>query len=153
VAALVAFAPVQRGRIVDGYVLLGGGLLLLALVRATGSGGADGPSRFDRALRRRPPTADRPRDLARIERAVVLARSSSFDVHVRVRPHLREIAAHRLASRRGLDLDSGSPEVRALLGPGLWELVRPDRPPPHDRFAPGLPLADVRAALDALERI
>jgi hypothetical protein len=134
-------------------VLLVGGLLLLALVRATAGGDPEGPSRFEGALRRPEPSVDRPRDLAKIEREVVLGGSSSFDFHVRVRPHLREIAAHRLASRRGLDLDSGSPEVRALLGPELWELVRPDRQPPHDRFAPGLPLDRLRHAVDTLEEV
>ncbi|MET0607959.1 MAG: hypothetical protein ABW045_04315, partial [Gaiellaceae bacterium] len=91
--------------------------------------------------------------LAKLEREVVLASGTSFDVHFRLRPVLREIAVHRLASRRGLTLDSGSPEVRTLVGDELWEVVRPDREPPDDRFGPGLPLARLRLALDRLESI
>jgi hypothetical protein len=39
------------------------------------------------------------------------------------------------------------------VGPETWELVRGDRPPPNDRHAAGVALADVRAAVDRLEQI
>jgi hypothetical protein len=103
-------------------------------------------------LRRRRASA-RPRELAKLEREVVLGTATAFDVHMRLRPLLREIAAHRLASRRGLDLDTGSGAVRAALGEDVWRLVRPGVEPPDDRFAPGLPLPALRTALDTLERI
>jgi hypothetical protein len=154
VLTLLAATSVPRTRVVDGYVLFVGGLVLLGLVRATrAAGGDDEGSLYERALRSRARPAARPRELQRLEREVVLAAASSFDLHVRVRPVLREIAAHRLATRRGTDLDAGSAETRAALGEELWELVRPDRVPPDDRFAPGLSLGGQRAALDALERI
>lgn len=82
---------------------------------------------------------------------VVLATVNAFDLHLRLRPRLQAIAEHRLASRRGLRLDS--PEARELLGEELWELLRPEREPPGDRFAPGLSLAGQRAALDRIEKI
>ncbi|MGH3102923.1 MAG: hypothetical protein ACRDN6_02350 [Gaiellaceae bacterium] len=135
-------------------MLFVGGLLLVGLVRATSAAGhADERSLYERALRRRHRSPERPRELAKIEREVVLSAASSFDVHFRLRPILREVAAHRLASRRGADLDAGSPETRAVLGDELWELVRPDCEAPDDRFAPGLPLARLRGVLDRLERI
>jgi hypothetical protein len=46
-----------------------------------------------------------------------------------------------------------SPESRRLLGEEVWELVRPDREPPDDRFAPGLPYEAQSAALDRVEKI
>ena len=153
-AVLAAVFPLPRGRLLDGYVLFVGGLLLLSLVRATqaAGAGADG-SLYERALRHRRFGVERPPELERLEREVVLAGANAFDVHVRVRPSLREIAAHRLESRRGLDLDRGAPETRALLGDDLWELVRPGRPAPGDRSAPGIPLERLRAYVDRLERL
>jgi hypothetical protein len=153
VAVLIAVTTVPRTRLADGYVLFVGGLLLVGLVRATSAAGAsEEASVYERALRRRGRAPARPSELARIEREVVLASTSSFDVHYRLRPILREVAAHRLAGR-GIDLDAGAPETRALLGEDVWELVRPDREPPDDRFGPGLPLSRLRTTLDTLERI
>jgi len=152
VVALAADVP--RGHLVDAYVLFVGALVLLGLVRATAaSAPSQGGSTFDAARRARPRSPERPPELAKLEREVVLASTSAFDVHFRLRPLLRDVAEHRLASRRGLDLGSGSASVRGALGPELWEIVRPDRPPPRERLAPGLPLPRLRAALDVLERI
>jgi hypothetical protein len=155
VAGLMLFSSLPQERLLGGYILFVGGLILLGLVEVT-RGGA-GPRRlspYERALERRRPIAARPPDLARLEREVELAAAGSFDLHFRLRPALREVAAHRLASRYGVELDSGSPEVRAALGEELWEIVRPDRRPPVDRgFGPGLALPRLRAALDTLERI
>jgi hypothetical protein len=66
---------------------------------------------------------------------------------------LREVATHRLATRRGIGLDDDPKEARAILGDEAWELVRADLPPPADRLGPGRPLADLRATVAALERI
>lgn len=154
VALVIAFAGVPRERVIDGYVLFVGSLLLLALVRATRlAGETDEHSIYERALRRRERPPERPRELAKLEREVSLAAGTSFDLHYRLRPVLREVAAHRLATRRGLALDAASPEAAAVLGDEVWEIVRPDRVPPHDRFATGLPLARLRAVLDRLERV
>lgn len=151
---LLVTTTVPPERVLDGYVLFVGGLVMLGLVHATRTAAAgDDESAFERALRPRRRSPLRPRDLEKLEREVVLASGSAFDVHFRLRPLLRQIAAHRLASRRGADLDAGSDETRAALGEELWEILRPDRPPPHNRYGPGLPLGRVRAAVDAIERI
>jgi hypothetical protein len=146
--------PVPRDRFLDGYLLFVGGLLLIGLARTTSRAGtAEGPSPYEAALRRRPRAPGRLRELARLEREVGLGIANAFDLHVRVRPHLRLIAAHRLETRRGLRLDDGSPATRALLGDETWELLRPDRQPPDDRLAPGLPLPRLRAAVERLEEV
>ena len=44
-------------------------------------------------------------------------------------------------------------EARALLGPDLWELLRPDRPAPDDRTAAGISLVAVERMVDDLERL
>jgi hypothetical protein len=151
---LLAFHPVRPGLVLDGYVLVLGALGLTALVRATRQAQpAGGASAFERALRPTEPEAKRPAELARLEREVTLARGSAFYLHVRLCPVLREIAAERLRERRGVDLAARPEAARAALAEPLWELVRPDRDTPEDRDAPGLPLARLREAVDALERI
>lgn len=154
VGVLLVYSSVPAHRLLDGYLLFLGSLLLLALVRATNlAGRAEEASLYEIALSRHERRPERPQALEKLERAVALAAVSSFDVHLRLRPVLREIAAHRLAEQRGSDLDRGSPEVREALGDELWDLVRPDREPPDDRFGPGLPLARLSRALERLERI
>ena len=148
------FYPVPAGRAVDAYLLFLGALVAFALVQATREASpAEAESEYERALRRRRRRGARPPELEKLEREVVLAAMSSFDLHMRLRPLLREIAEHRLATRRGFDLDRGGSEVRSTLGEQLWELVQPHRPPPHDRFAPGLALSDLRQLLDRLEAV
>ena len=104
-----------------------------------------------RARRRRagPP---RPEDLARIERVVSAGRQNAGDVHVRLRPLLRDIAA-LLLRRHGVRLDHDQERARALLGQELWEVVEPDRPRPAARRAPGLELPALERFTERLERL
>ena len=158
--AAVAGAAVLAGaaggdEAADGYALFLGAIGMLWLVRRTRrASGANLPSAYDRAVAaRRSPRPSRPATLERVEREVVLSSGSAFDLHVRLRRRLRAITEHRLAAHRGLDLDAGTPEARELLGDDLWELVRPDRPMPTDRLAPGLPIRRQRDLLDRVETI
>ncbi len=99
--------------------------------------------------RRTPP--QRPTDLARMERLVML-RSTAAEVQRRVRPPLREIALARLGNR-GVRLDHQPEAAKELLGEELWELVRPDRPPPEDPRAPGISLQDLERLTNRLEAV
>jgi hypothetical protein len=142
-----------RAVLLDVYLLGVGGVLLLALVRATREGGpSTDPSDFDRALaesRRQPPDSGE----LTLVRDVKQSTISAFHLHVRLRPILREIAAHRLWMRFGVDLDREQGRARELIGANAWELVRPERPPPSDRLAPGAATAELRAVVDELERL
>jgi hypothetical protein len=109
-------------------------------------------SPFDRAFAPARTERARPAALARVEREVTLATGTAFDVHFRLRPIVRELAAGSLL-RRGVDLDRAPERAQALLGPRLWELARPGRPSPEDRTAPGLPATAVEALVDDLERL
>jgi hypothetical protein len=111
-----------------------------------------GKSRLEEALRRDPPEPPRIVELDRLEREVYMGAARAFDLHYRLRPVVREIAAGRL-ERRGLRLDSGSDAVRERLGEELWELTRPDREPPQNRQGPGPGLDDVRRTIEDLERL
>jgi hypothetical protein len=152
-AVLSAISPGNRSLAVDIYVLVLGALALLALGRIARSAQAGAPSSFDEALRPEPVAHERPAELVRLEREVVLASARAFDLHFRLRPLLREIADHRLRRRHGSGLDESGEGPREALGEPAWQLLRPDLPTPEDRLGPGLPLAELRRVVDALERI
>jgi hypothetical protein len=91
-------------------------------------------------------------DHEHIDRVVSAATSHAGELHLRLRPILREIAANGLR-RRGVDLDAQPQAAQQLLAPETWELVRPDRPRPADAFARGLAPARLDAVLDDLEAL
>ena len=147
--------PGRRDVALDVYVLFLGALGLAAAVRATR---AAWPNVHESSLAAEledpldvPP--QRPRELERLEREVYLSLGSSFYLHNRLRPVLREIAAHRLLRKHGVDLDRRPEAAQRLLGDEAWAWLRADRAEPRDRWAPGPPLAELRAVVDALERI
>ena len=107
---------------------------------------------FEPALRPPVQTELWPAQLVRLERVVEWSSASELDAHTRLRPVLIEIAEARLA-RRGLRLERDVAEARRLLGPTTWALVRPDRPAPEDRDAPGVEPRDLERILDALEAL
>jgi hypothetical protein len=108
------------------------------------------------ARRRRGRPAEAPAeeaaDFARIGRAVASGGASAGDLHLRLRPILREVAIDGLR-RHGVELDADPARARQLLAPATWELVRPDRPAPADAFARGLPPAQLDLVLDDLEAL
>jgi hypothetical protein len=126
-------------------------LTALVLAAALGALPPRGRSVFDAALRRPEPLSQRPPQLERVERATMLGVANASDLHSRLRPLLREAAAARLAAGRGVELDS--PAGRAALGEEAWELLRPDREPPDDRFARGVDEALLRRVVAILETL
>jgi hypothetical protein len=144
VVAVAFFAPSARDVALHVYVLGVGGVALALLLAFVGRVVPRARrSAFDDALDGAAPREERIADLERMEREVTLALATEYDLHRRLLPLLREAAAMRL-ERTG----------RAL-GPATagrwWELLRPDRPPPEDRFAPGASASELRALLDDLE--
>ena len=151
--AVLALLPGERDIAVQAYVLFLGGILLLWLLGGARRANPRLESVFDQARRPRDERVERLPELVRLEREAALGLANAFDLHARLRPRLREVAAHRLATRRGIDLDRDPEAARAVLPPALWDVVRPDREVPRNRFGPGLELEQLREALDALERI
>jgi hypothetical protein len=152
---LAAFAiSGLRDALLEVYLLGIGGVLLLALVRTTSERGpATGASDFERAVddmsRRYPSDSGELSLVHDVQQSV----ASTFHLHMRLRPLLREIAAHRLWLRFGVDLDRERERARELIGGEAWELVRPGRPPPSDRLAPGPPASHLSKVVEDLERI
>ena len=160
VVAVVVVSLVRPGswdRALDVYLLFLAGLFLFALARVTRKLSAGEPSELESRLARRRRARRREEqrlpELARLEREVVMASAGAFDLHRRVRPILREIAEHRLLSRRGILLDEDTDEARELLGETTWDLVRADRPPPEDRHGRGLEPAELERVVQTLERL
>ncbi len=102
---------------------------------------------------RRPYSRRPPPSLGRIEHEAALGVAGAFDLHFRLVPRLRSIAAGLLASRRRLTLAADPEAASRILGPAAWELVREDRPAPDDRLARGLPASDLRRVVESLESV
>jgi len=153
-AVVLVAAPGRSGLAVHVYVLVLAAVgigRLLATMRA-----ALPPRRrsaFDAALERRQRPTQRIPELERMEREVALGLATAFDLHYRLRPRLRRIAAELLAARRGIQLDANPEAARRALGDDAWELVRGDLEPPRERFGPGVDFGSLRTAVTALEAL
>lgn len=147
ISGYIALAqPAARDVTLHVYVFVVGALLMLGIVAAAGDAvPRRRRSELERALsepQRRPQKLP---ELEKLQREVTLATASQYDLHYRLLPHLREIAQARL-ERAGRE---PSPET---LGP-WWELLRPDRPAPEDRFSKGITQAELRALVADLARM
>jgi hypothetical protein len=138
--------PAERKVAIHVYFLFLGALLMLVVVSAVAAA-APRARRSDlaSALNERPGPAGPVPQLAKVEREVTLAIGNAYDFHTRLLPHLREIADARL-ERRG---QRPGPDTLGR----WWELLRPDRPEPSERFAPGIAERDLRELVADLERI
>ena len=147
-AAVIVLRFVRADLAEEVFVLVVGAATLLALVVATRGEKAQ-PSSFERALRPAPtPQPNRPLELDRLERDVTLGVSGAFHLRHKLLPQLREIAAQRLADRRGAAL------TEAAVGADAWELLRPEGPDGYDdRHGRGIPIAQLETLTDELEKI
>jgi hypothetical protein len=152
---LVSFLfPGRQHVALDVFILFAGALGLAGGVRATRRASPDvhEPSLAAELADPLDVLPERPAELERLEREVYLSLGNSFYLHHRLRPLLREIAASRLLLRHGLDLEQ-RPDDAAELGDAAWSWLRPDRPEPRNRWAPGPSIGELTAVVDALERI
>jgi hypothetical protein len=148
-AVALGVQPIAVDRILSAYVLVLAAIAFAALTRVLrGASEWPAPSEFAHALRPRIGVTVRPPELIRTEREITLGTANAWHLHTRLAPLLRDVAA-----ARGIDFARRPALARELLGDETFELLRPDRPAPADRSAPGLPLARVRAAVDTLERL
>lgn len=151
-AVVAGVLPGRAGLAIRVYALVLCVVVLRVAVRALGRAYPPAQPLRPRAARssddRRPPTS-----LRRLENAAALGVAGAFDLHHRLRPRLRRLAADLVETRRRISLDRDPEAARAALGDTAWELVRGDRPPPADRLARGLPISDLRSVVESLERM
>lgn len=151
---LLGFHPLSTQRLLSVYVLALAAVGLAALARVAQPGEERLlASQFERALAGRRTGPSRPPELVRTERELILGIGSAGHAHRRLLPLLREAAAARLAAGHGIELARRPDAARALLGEEAWELLRPDRPEPVDRNAPGIPSARVEELVTTLESL
>jgi hypothetical protein len=149
----ITTVPRYRERAVQVFVIFAGALVIRLVVREiVASSSRPGPFAFDRALVPPPVTELGPAsEPARIRFEVGAATHRAMELHHQLRRRLRALAADRLDARHGVDPD-GDPDAAArLLGEDAWELLRPDREAPQDRFGPGLPVETVARIVGAVE--
>jgi hypothetical protein len=146
-AGLLVVLPAHRAGVVDGWLMA---LAALGVVAGAWAACCGAERATPLVAVRVPKPARRPAQLERLERELVLARSSGL--HARqARLRLRQVAAARLAARHGIDLGADPESAAALLGPAAWALIEvPD--PSAARDAPPLDLRSLRATIQALER-
>jgi hypothetical protein len=153
-AALLALPPLSTARALAIWVVIVAALSLIVLIRHPGWGsGSPRARRFEAAVRGRAPAASQPVEFLRMERELELGIAGAAHAHHRLLPLLRAAAEARLSSRHRIELDRRADAARALLGEEAWELLRPDRPEPADRFAPGVPRSRVAAVIDRVESL
>jgi len=156
VIALIAARMISPGRReleFDVFILALGTIGLLVLAAELGRlAPATKASLVEEALEPEPAEERPVAGLQRLERELSMASARQFDLHYRLRPVLRDIAAARL-EQHGLDLDSGRPLVHELLGDELFELTAPDREPPQNRLAPGPGIEELDRTITRLERL
>jgi hypothetical protein len=148
---LVVFAPGRLELGVRIYVLVLCTAVIVVLLLALRRAYPDETMLREPATRA--PGRTPPPSLARLEHEAALAVSGSFDVHYRLVPRLRALAAGLVRSRRNVSLAENIDAARAILGEETWELVRPDRPAPEDRLAKGIAPSELGKVVDALEAV
>ena len=152
--AVLVFVPGDSGLAARAYALLLCVLAFLVALAALRRGLPREESLHPRAPKRRGGGRRAiPETLERIEQETHLGIASSFDLHHRLRPRLRALSTELLATRRRISLDDQPQAARDVLGEVTWELVRPHRPPPEDRFARGISTGELEQVVESLERI
>jgi hypothetical protein len=149
----LALLPGEAALEVHVWLLVVLAAALLALVAAIRGSSPSPPSLFDAAFVRAPARAPEFADLARLGREVSMATGSAYDLHFRLRPTVRELAAGLLRFRRGVELDRQPERARTLLGDETWDLVRADRPVPGERRGPGITHSQLDRVVSALESL
>jgi hypothetical protein len=151
---LLAIPKLSTARALAIWVVVVAAFILVVLIRQLRARRGPTPTRrFEDALRDRKPAASPPEELLRMERELVLGSADADHAQRRLLPLLRATAAARIAARHGFELERSPDAARALLGADVWELLRPDRPEPADRHDPGVPQAEIAAAIARIEAL
>jgi len=151
---LLSIPKLSTPRALAIWVVLATAFVLVVFVRHSREyGGPEPASRFEQALRMRKGTVTQPEELLRMDRELVLGSADADHAQRRLLPLLRATAAARIAARHGFELERRPEAARALLGEEVWELLRPDRPEPEDRHAPGVPKARIAAVIERVESL
>jgi hypothetical protein len=151
--ALVVAVPSRRALFVGIYELVLAAIAVSALVSSFRT--LEPKAWLRSPFERDPPRPEEPPPIAeldRFDRLVVLGTGNEFDLHYRLRPLLRQLAADRLYARHGIELDRDPGRAGALLGDELAALVSPERKLGR-RSASGIEPAELARDVDRLEQL
>jgi hypothetical protein len=155
-AALVLVVLIVPGWTVTAirwYVLFAGALAVGVAIRAITLRLPVYRSReFDEVGRTPRPAGELPARLREIDRLVSYSAWDVVDAEARLRPILRQIAAHRLALYRTIDLDADPDAARTVLGQRVWAVLAAGERSPEQGEKP-IPLDDLRLVVWTLERL
>ena len=150
--AIVAAPPDVRDTAARAAFVVAGIAASWLLLRRAAPATRSAPELFDLELTRPSPDRSELSGLRALDTAVRMAAANAFGVEVMLKPRLREIAGWRLMREHGVDIERTPETARRLLGEPLWRLTEPT-PVRPDISAPGVPLAELRAAIADLERV
>ena len=154
IAGLVVVLGVDRtDYVLDAYVVFVGGLIALAAARIAHGAFPEPRGTVPAVVARSPRRYVHPESLAAMEDDVALAQADLFDLHFRLRPVVREIAAAGLAAQSGIELERTPERAHERLSPATWELVRPERPRPERGGQTGIATKSLDEIVTELERI
>jgi hypothetical protein len=137
----------RRGLAVEVYLDVLCGLVLVALVAAVRARLPAARELHRHRIPRPVRKAVRPQQLEWLERQVGDAVDAGYELPFRFRPFVYNIAAAALVRRHGVVIDRDPERAEAIVGPRVWELIRPDDP------SKKLPPGGFRALVDDLEAI
>jgi hypothetical protein len=144
---VIDLGPRRRGLAVEVYLDILLALLLVALVAAIRR---RFPAASELSFRRSPrPSrkAIRPQQLEWLERQVGDAHDAGYELPVRFRPFIRNIAAAALVRNHGIVIDRDPERAESIVGDRIWQLIRPDDPSTE------VPPGGLHALVADLERI
>jgi hypothetical protein len=151
---MLGIGPASDQQILTVYVLVLAAIGLAALTRiARSASDVPPPSAFDAAMQVHVVKPMRPPELVRTEREITLGVATAGQLYRRLLPMLREAAAARLSAGHNIELERRPEAARELLGNDTWEVLRPDRPEPDDRNAPGIPMSQLSHVIATLEKL
>jgi hypothetical protein len=148
----VALAGAARGIALYAYVLVLVAVAVLVLSTRIGRALPATPP-FERLLPAPPRPDTRVVQLDSLVERLAGGDVNAFDLHHRLRPLIREIAAARLARGYAVDLEASPGRAHALVGARTWELIRPDRPAPTAHLERPWPSGELDELIGELERI
>jgi hypothetical protein len=149
----IVFRPLSFGLAFRAWLVALGALAAAAMVRASLAPYRQVHVKPVRFRRPRHVTAERPAGLEEVERAIDFALWNAADLNRRLRPMLREVAAHRLLSRRGVDIDRSPRAAQQLLGDVAWELVVAPTKNESEGRPSGTSPSAIRATIERLENL
>ncbi len=151
--AIVAVSPPDARAAATRIAILAVGIVAAwRFLRTSSAVTRSTPERFESELPAPVAPPSDVRSLRTIDQNLRMSTGTAFGLEFMLKPLIRELARDRLMRNRRIDMDATPELARRTAGEPLWRLIRvADAPPKYG--SPGVPLVELEAAIDHLERI